>query len=84
MSGARDDGNHDPDRFARALGRAVIAAWAGLPQAIQEDLFERAVVAGHETVADENLREELARFLHDHHARTHGAAQDTATAERPT
>jgi hypothetical protein len=34
-------------------------------------LFERAVVLGHKGERDESLREQLAKFLHDHHARTH-------------
>ncbi|TMJ06054.1 MAG: hypothetical protein E6G97_01105 [Alphaproteobacteria bacterium] len=53
-----------------ALGRAVTHVWAELPMPIQEKLFEHAVVAGHRTERDESLRERLAKFLHDHHART--------------
>jgi hypothetical protein len=60
----------DTERFAVALGRAVIGAWADLPQGIQQLLFERAVVAGHHTERDESLREQLAAFLHDKHPRT--------------
>ncbi|MFY9623041.1 MAG: hypothetical protein WAL02_03005 [Rhodoplanes sp.] len=60
------------DRLSCVLGRAVIAAWSDLPQNVQHDLFERAVMAGHEKERDENLREELAQFLHDHHKRTAG------------
>jgi len=60
----------DHDRFAHVLGRALIEAWSDLPQAIQERLFERAVVLGHQTERDEMLREQLAKFLHDHHSRT--------------
>jgi hypothetical protein len=37
---------------------------------IQEKLFEHAVVAGHRGERDESLREQLAKFLHDHHPRT--------------
>jgi hypothetical protein len=33
-------------------------------------LFERAVVLGHKGERDESLREQLAKFLHDHHPRT--------------
>ena len=32
--------------------------------------FERAVVLGHQSEQDERLREQLAKFLHEHHART--------------
>jgi hypothetical protein len=62
----------DTERFAVALGRAVIGAWGELPRDIQEQLFERAVVAGHHTERDESLREQLAAFLHDNHPRTQG------------
>jgi len=41
--------------------------------AIQERLFERAVVLGHHSERDEMLREQLAKFLHDHHRRTSGS-----------
>jgi hypothetical protein len=58
------------ERFARLLGTAVIDIWSELPRAVQELLFERAVAHGqHEAQAD-TLREPLAKFLHDHHART--------------
>jgi hypothetical protein len=32
-------------------------------------LFEHAVVLGHQGERDESLREQLAKFLHDHHSR---------------
>jgi hypothetical protein len=57
-------------RFMVALGKAVTHVWAELPMPIQEKLFEHAVVAGHRTERDESLREQLAKFLHDRHART--------------
>lgn len=60
----------DDDRFARALGAAVIRRWAELPQQLQELLFEEAVRAGHRGIRDEALREQLAEFLHQHHPRT--------------
>jgi hypothetical protein len=58
------------ERFAVALGRAVIGTWGELPREIQQLLFERAVVAGHHTERDESLREQMAAFLHDKHPRT--------------
>lgn len=64
------DGESCEQRFMLALGAAVAHIWAELPAAIQEKLFEHAVVAGHHTERDENLREQLAKFLHDRHART--------------
>ncbi|MCC6778359.1 MAG: hypothetical protein IT537_17250 [Hyphomicrobiales bacterium] len=65
-----------PDRdnaFRRALGTAVVHLWAELPQEVQEKVFEHAVIAGHRSERDESLREELAKYLHDHHARTQAA-----------
>ena len=58
------------ERYAMALGQAVIEAWGDLPQEVQQALFEKAVVAGHKTEMDESLREQLATFLHDIHPRT--------------
>jgi hypothetical protein len=49
-----------------ALGEAVIRLWSHLPQDIQHRLFEEAI-ASH----GEGLRQELAVFLHEKHARTH-------------
>ena len=61
------------DRFAPLLGAAALHLWAELPQAVQEKLFEHAVVIGHHSERDESLREQLAKFLHDRHARTQQA-----------
>lgn len=58
------------ERFSQVLGAAVIALWGELPQPVQEQLFECAVVLGHQGERDEMLREQLAKFLHDHHERT--------------
>lgn len=58
------------DRFEKLLGSAVVAVWDRLPQDVQQDLFEEAVLAGHAIESDEALREKLAVFLHDHHVRT--------------
>jgi hypothetical protein len=63
----------ESNRFARVIGEAAIALWGDLPRAIQEQLFERAVVLGHRSERDEMLREQLAKFLHDHHRRTTGS-----------
>ncbi len=63
------------DCFARVLGAAAISLWGDLPQPIQEQLFERAVLLGHRDERDEMLRERLAKFLHDHHKRTVGSEQ---------
>jgi len=62
--------NDNAERFASALGEAVIDAWGKLPQEVQELLFEQAVRAGHHDERDESLREQLAVFLHERHPRT--------------
>jgi signal transduction histidine kinase len=62
----------DDTRYMALMGEAALHLWAELPQPIQEKLFEHAVVIGHRRERDE--REQLARYLHDHHARTQAAA----------
>jgi hypothetical protein len=59
---------NDRQWVSHILGEAVIDVWGGLPQDIQQKLFEQAVLAGHGD--EKNLRERLAKFLHDHHQRT--------------
>jgi len=63
--------NENAARFFLVLGAATADLWSELPQELQHTLFERAVVLGHKGERDESLREQLAKFLHDHHARTH-------------
>jgi len=65
-----DDTGTADARFLLALGAASAELWSKLPQDLQQLLFERAVVLGHRGEQDESLREQLAKFLHDHHART--------------
>jgi hypothetical protein len=65
-------------RFAALLGEAALHVWAELPQAAQEKLFEHAIVIGHRRERDESLREQLARYLHDRHARTQAAENGAA------
>lgn len=62
--------NNDPSRYFLVLGAAAAALWSDLPHPLQQALFERAVVLGHQTERDESLREQLAKFLHDHHGGT--------------
>ena len=64
------DRNENPDRYLVVLGAAAADLWSNWPQELQHTLFERAVVLGHKGERDESLREQLAKFLHDHHART--------------
>jgi hypothetical protein len=71
MSAAPDVSTNN-DRYFLVLGAAALDLWSNFPQELQESLFERAVVLGHKGERDESLREQLAKFLHDHHPRTHG------------
>ena len=63
-------GDSETTRFLLVLGAAAADLWSQLPHDMQHTLFERAVVLGHRSERDESLREQLAKFLHDHHART--------------
>lgn len=63
--------DRDRDWVSQILGEAVIDVWAGLPQDVQQKLFEQAVLT-RQGGNEENLRERLAKFLHDHHQRTAG------------
>jgi hypothetical protein len=56
---------HEEQYVLRRLGGAVLMQWNELPTNIQRDLFERAASLSKEdqTVA---LREQIARFLHNH------------------
>ncbi len=66
----RAAGDENSARYFLVLGTATAELWGDLPQELQHTLFERAVVLGHKGERDESLREQLAKFLHDHHART--------------
>jgi len=69
-------GEPDPEgRFLPLLGEAALHLWAELPQDVQRSLFEHAVVIGHRSERDENLREQLAQFLHDRHMRSQQTAR---------
>lgn len=57
-------------RYLLVLGAAAADLWSELPHDLQQQLFERAVLLGHQGEEDESLREQLAKFLHDHHERT--------------
>jgi hypothetical protein len=60
------------ERILRCLGAAVIVQWNELPTEIQRRLFQHAATMGEPRHAI-RLKEEIARFLHDH--------KDDATAE---
>jgi hypothetical protein len=53
------------EQLTRALGEAVVQVWSHLPAEVQHDLFEEAIIA-----RGEWMRQQLAVFLHAHHART--------------
>ena len=76
MMSAAPEASTSNDRYFLVLGAAALDLWSHLPQALQESLFERAVVLGHKSERDESLREQLAKFLHDHHPRTHWLKHD--------
>jgi hypothetical protein len=57
-------------RYFLVLGAAAADLWSHLPHDLQHSLFERAVLLGHKGERDESLREQLAKFLHDHHERS--------------
>ena len=75
MGGTSDNVAEDKnaERYLLVLGTAAADLWSHLPQELQHSLFERAVVLGHKSECDESLREQLAKFLHDHHTRTYHA-----------
>ena len=54
-----------PDQFSSALGEAVVRMWGRLPHDIQQKIFEEAVGG-----RGEELRAQLAIYLHDKHPRT--------------
>lgn len=61
-------------RFQAAIGHAALSLWPHLPRGVQEELFELAVGA------DEQLRLQLAIYLHQHHPRTAHPPKPTALA----
>jgi hypothetical protein len=71
--GDRELCTEEAEKLARALGEAVARCWSSLPQEIQHDLFEAAVRS-----EGESIRQQLALYLHEKHARTVAAAQAKA------
>ena len=53
------------ERILRRLGAALIVQWNNLPTDIQRQLFQHAVSMG-EPHDISQLKEEIARFLHNH------------------
>lgn len=62
--------NDTAARYFLVLGAAAADLWTDLPPELQHVLFERAIALGHQRESDESLREQLAKFLHDHNMRT--------------
>jgi hypothetical protein len=63
------------ERILRRLGAAVIVQWNHLPTEVQRRLFQQAAAMG-ELQHQTRLKEEIARFLHDH-------KDDAAKASNP-
>ena len=61
-------------RFEQKVGLAALKLWSELPRDLQERLFEDAVGG------DEQLRHQLAVYLHEHHPRTAHPPRPTALA----
>jgi hypothetical protein len=59
---AMDVSPETAERFACALGQAVVRNWSHLPEKVQERLFEEAV-----TSQGEAMRSRLAVFLYGKH-----------------
>ena len=59
----------EEEQVLACLGAALVAEWNRLPRDIQRQVFERASALG-APAGGFGLRQELATFLHDHHART--------------
>ena len=58
-------------RILQCLGAGVIAQWAQLPTDVKKALFEHAVSSG-DPRHSVDLREQIARFLHNHKNETLG------------
>jgi hypothetical protein len=68
--GRSGDGMDHTGQFASLMGAAIIDLWSELPRDVQERLFEHAVALGQRGGHDDMMREQLAKFLHEHHERT--------------
>ena len=60
--------------FSQMIGLGALRLWPDLPREIQERLFEETVRG------DEQLRHQLAVYLHEHHPRTTHPPRPTALA----
>ena len=55
----------EEEHILQCLGAAVITQWNDLPTHIQRQLFQRAVSLGEQSHMTQ-LKEQIARFLHEH------------------
>jgi hypothetical protein len=69
-------GDKPEEEFFVALGMAATKLWSNLPQEIQQELFEQAVLS-----RGEAIRDPLAVFLHHRHSRTTDALKADAVLE---
>lgn len=61
-------------QFAAMVGRAALKLWPSLPRDVQERLFEASVPL------DDQLRHDLAVYLHMHHPKTAHPQRPSMTA----
>jgi hypothetical protein len=73
---AMDGPSENKELLFHALGEAVVRIWSNLPQAVQQHIFEEAVMS-----QGESMRQQLAVFLHEKHARTLDSIKDKALPE---
>jgi hypothetical protein len=71
-----DDPSETDELLFRALGEAVGRIWSTLPQAVQQHIFEEAVMS-----QGGAMRQRLAVFLHDKHSRTLDSLKERAMPE---
>jgi hypothetical protein len=71
-----DSPGENKELLFHALGEAVGRIWSNLPQAVQHQIFEEAVMS-----QGESMRQQLAVFLHEKHSRTLDSAKDRAVPE---
>ena len=70
QASAEEEPNHaapaiDEERVLRCLGAAVIMQWNTIPAKLQRELFESAGSMD-ELLGSDELRGQIARFLHKH------------------
>jgi hypothetical protein len=69
-------GHETSEHLSHALGEAAVRMWSRLPHDIQQHLFEEVIAS-----RGEQIRPQLAVFLHEQHARTSAAIKARAIPE---